>query len=420
MFKHTSLFTTALEIAALGGALLIAGCGNKKAENKAETAAGTSAPATPGVTATEIKIGQSMPYSGPASAFGAIGKAETAYFKMINDQGGINGRKITFVSLDDSYVPAKAVENTRKLVEGEGVAVVFNSVGTANNLAVQKYLNDKKVPQLFVATGADKWADYKNAPWTIGFQPTYRQEAKVLGAYLLKEKPSAKLCVLFQNDDFGKEYFTGLHESLGDKYDKIVIKTASYEPSDPTIDSQIVSLQAAGCDTLLSAATPKFAGQAIRRVYDIGWKPLHLMSGVSISRTAVLEPAGLEKSTGLIAAGYIKDITDPALADDPGLNEYREFVKKHMPGAEVNEGLQVYGYGVSQLLVKVLTQCGNDLSRENIMKQAKNVKNLQLGVIAPDILVNTGETDYRPIQQLQLVRFNGNNFVAIGSIITSD
>jgi branched-chain amino acid transport system substrate-binding protein len=428
MSKQKSSFTTVLKITTLAGAALIAGCGNKKAETKADTTGSSAAPgtppaadkSTPGVTASEIKIGQSVPYSGPASAYSAIAKTELAYFKMINEKGGINGRKLALISLDDGYVPAKAVENTRKLVEGEGVAVMFNSLGTAHNMAVQKYLNDKKVPQLFVATGADKWADPKNYPWTIGFQPTYRQEGKTLATYLLKEKPAAKLCVLHQNDDFGKEYLAGLREIFGDKYDKLVIKTATYEATDPTIDSQIVTLQGAGCDTLLTVATPKFAAQSIRRAFDIGWKPLHLMTGVSISRTAVLGPAGLDKSTGLITASYIKDITDPALADDAGLNEYRAFMKQYLPDADVNDGNQVYAFAVSQALVKVLTQCGNDLSRENIMKQARSLSNIQLGVLVPGVMLNTGENDYRPISHLQLARFNGNNFVGIGPVMEAE
>jgi branched-chain amino acid transport system substrate-binding protein len=396
---------------------VVGGC--KTAENKepppsTSTPAGGSASApaaaTPGVTATEIKIGQSMPYSGPASAYGAIGKGAQAYFKMINDKGGINGRKVTLISLDDGYLPAKAVENTRKLVEGENVALIFNNVGTANNLAIQKYLNDKKVPHLFVATGADRWSDHVKFPWTMGFQPCYRQEAKVYSGYLLKEKPDARLCVLYQNDDFGKEYLTGLREGLGDKHDKIVIKTLSYEVSDPTVDSQVVSLQAAGCDTLLTAAGPKFAAQVIRRIHDIGWKPLHLLTGTSVSRGAVLQPAGLDKATGIITAGYIKDIADPSLADDPGMNEYRAFAKAYLPGVDLMDGNLVYAFGVSQLLARVLTQAGDDLSRENIMKQAANLKDIQLGVIAPGILINTSPTDFRPYSQYRLARFNGNFF----------
>jgi len=413
MSNQTSRVT--LPIAALAAAgLLIAACNPKKAEDKAPAA---DKSATPGVTATEIKIGQSIPYSGPASAYGVLGKGAAAYFKMVNDKGGINGRKLTLVSLDDGYSPAKAVENVRKLVENDSVALIFNNVGTANNAAVQKYLNDKKVPQLFVASGSDRWADPEHFPWTIGFQPSYRSEAKVYAQYFQKEKPAAKLCVLYQNDDYGKEYLTGLREVLGDAYDKMVIKTASYEVSDPSVDSQLVSLQAAGCDTLLTAATPKFAAQTIRKVFDLKWQPLHLLSNVSISRTAVLAPAGLDKSTGIVTAGYIKDITDPELANDPGLNEYRAFAKQYLTGLETNDGTLVYAFGVSQALVQVLTQCGGDLSRDSIMKQAASLSKLQLGVIADGITINTTATDFRPYKQLQLARFNGNNFVAFGQVL---
>jgi branched-chain amino acid transport system substrate-binding protein len=428
--KQLPFVTTALRVMAFAGAglLTISGCERKTAETKEApgSAAASGAPAaadkpgTPGVTATEIKIGQSMPYSGPASAYGVLGKGETAYFKMINDRGGINGRKLTLISLDDAYTPAKAVENVRKLVESEGVAFLFNNVGTANNAAVQKYLNDKQIPQLFVATGADRWADPQHFPWTIGFQPSYRTEAKIYARYLLKDKPAAKLCVLFQNDDFGKDYLAGLKDVFGARYDKIVVKTESYEVTDPTIDSQIVTLQAAGCDTLLTAATAKFGAQAIRKVYDLGWKPLHIISNVSISRTSVLAPAGLDKSTGLVTAGYIKDITDPDLADDPGLNEYRAFARQYLTGLETNDGALVYAFGVSMALEKLLTQCGNDLSRENIMKQAANLSKLQLPVIVPGIEINTAATDFRPYQQMQLARFNGDHFKPFSDILTED
>ncbi|HEU4729226.1 MAG TPA: ABC transporter substrate-binding protein [Kofleriaceae bacterium] len=416
--SKSTLATILLTVAALTG------CNTKKANDRpsggSQSAAAASGGGTPGVTATEIKIGQSMPYSGPASAYGNIGKGEAAYFKMINDKGGINGRKITLISLDDSYAPPKAVENVRKLVEDEGVALIFNNVGTAANTAVQKYLNDRKVPQLFIASTADKWADPAHFPWTMGFAPTSKGEAKVYAHYLMKDKPDAKLCVLFQNDDFGKDYLRGLKEGLGDRYDKFVIKTMSYEVTDPTIDSQVVSLQAAGCDTLLSAATPKFAAQAIRKVYDLGWKPLHLMSNASISRSAVLAQAGLDKSKDLVTAGYIKDITDPTLADDPGLNEYRAFARQYLAGLDQDDGTFVYAFGVSMTLVHVLTQCGNDLSRENIMKQAASVTRLQLPTVAPGIEVHTSSTDYQPLSQLILARFNGNNFVPFSEVQSAE
>jgi branched-chain amino acid transport system substrate-binding protein len=431
MSKPKSLVMTALEIAALAGLGLglatALGC-NKKAENK--EAAGSAAPAaaagdksasaTPGITATEIRIGQSIPYSGPASAYAMLGKGEAAYFKMVNDKGGINGRKINFISLDDGYSPPKAVENVRKLVESEGVALIFGNVGTAHNAAVQKYLNDRKVPHLFVASGADRWADPEHFPWTIGFQPSYRGEAHIYARYLLKEKPGAKLCVLYQNDDFGKEYLTGLKEVFGDQTDKILIKTASYEVTDPTADSQVVSLQAAGCDALLTAATPKFAAQTIRKVADLGWKPLHMLSNVSATRTAVLAPAGLDKSTGIITAGYLKDINDPKLANDPGMNEFRAFAKQYLEGLDSTDAILTYAYGAAQTMVQVLRQCGNDLSRDNIMKQAASLHKIQLSVAGDGALVETSATDFRPFQQVQLGRFNGNNFDTFGDVLTID
>jgi branched-chain amino acid transport system substrate-binding protein len=374
----------------------------------------------PGVTATEIKIGQTMPYSGPASAYGTIGKGEAAYVKMVNEKGGINGRKITLISLDDGYSPPKAVEQTRKLVEDEGVAFIFNSVGTANNLAVQGYLNEKKVPQLFVASGADKWADPARFPWTMGWQPSYRGEAKAYAAYLLREKPSAKVCVLYQNDDFGKDYLTGLREGLGDKHDKVVVKTASYEVTDPTVDSQIVTLQGAGCDTLITAATPKFGAQTIRKVFDIGWKPFHIMSNVSVSLTAVLKPAGVDKAVGLITAGYLKDPNDPTLENDPGMVAYREFATQYAPDIDWHDGNLLYGYSVSMSLVKVLEQCGNDLSRENIMKQAASLSKVPVPTSPDGIVVNTGPTDYRPISQLHLAKFNGKYFEPFGDLLDAE
>ncbi len=401
--------TTAPRLAALiGGCLILAaGCGKKDS-------------GTPGVTATEIKIGQTMPYSGNASAYGVIGKTETAYFKMINDKGGINGRKINLVSLDDGYAAPKTVEQTRKLVENEGVAFIFGSVGTAANTAIQKYLNDKQVPHLFIATGADKWADPQNHPWTIGWQPSYRTEAKIYARYLSKEKPDAKLCVLYQNDDFGKDYLTGLKDALGAQYDKVVVKTASYEVSDPTVDSQIVALQGAGCDTLLTAATPKFGAQSIRKVFDLGWKPTHFISNVSASLTAVLQPAGLDKSTGLITALYLKDNNDPNNANDAAMNDYRAFAKQYLAGVDPNDLNAVYGYGVSWSLVKVLEACGNDLSRANVMKQATSLSKLAAPVLITGIVIDTSATDFRPISQMRLARFNGTNFASFSDLISGD
>jgi branched-chain amino acid transport system substrate-binding protein len=424
MSKRNRYVVTTLKLAALTGLGLglIAGCNKKKPEGSggggSATAGGDKAAAagTPGVTATEIKIGQTMPYSGPASAYGVIGKADVAYFKMINDKGGINGRKINLISLDDGYSPPKAVEQTRKLVESEGVALIFNSLGTATSTAVQGYLNDKKIPQLFVATGADKWANPTKFPWTMGWQPSYRAEAKVYAAYIQKEKPAAKVCVLYQNDDFGKDYLAGLHDGLGDQFDKLVIKTASYEVTDPTVDSQIVALQGAGCDALITAATPKFAAQTIRKVFDLAWKPLHLLSNVSVSRTSVLKPAGLDKSTGIITAAYLEDVNDPSLASNPGVTGFRAFAKQYTPDLDPDDANLLYAYGVSMTLAKVLEQCGNDLSRENIMKQAANLQKFALPIAPAGISIETSASDFRPFQQFQLARFNGTFFESVGAV----
>ncbi|HEU4729092.1 MAG TPA: ABC transporter substrate-binding protein [Kofleriaceae bacterium] len=414
----TSTLSSLFGYIILAGVLVVAGCAKKKNEGKSSSGAtgAASDKATPGVTATEIKIGQCMPYSGPASSYGAIGKGDVAFFKMINEKGGINGRKINLISLDDGYNPAKAVELTRKLVEDEGVAFVYNSVGTANNSAVQSYLNQKKVPQLFVATGADKWGDPGKFPWTMGWQPSYRIESKIYAQYLMKEKPAAKVCVIYQNDDFGKDYLIGLKEGFGDQYDKFVIKSVSYEVTDPTVDSQVVTMQAAGCDTVVTAATPKFAAGVIRKIFDIGWKPLHIVSNVSVSLTAVLKPAGLDKSTGIITGLYLKDPNDPALANDPGMVEYKAFMKQYLPELDPNDGNTVYAYNVSTTLAKVLTECGNDLSRENIMKHAASLSKFAIPLGLPGLEINTSATDFRPISQLQLSRFNGTNFERIADI----
>ena len=433
MFKRNRLVTSAItlsasaKLAVFGSVVLVVGCGKQPQDSGATgSAAAGGAPAAssgagmPGVTAGEIKIGQSMPYSGAASAYGAIGKGEVAFFKMINEQGGINGRKVNLISYDDAYVPAKAVEMTRKLVESDSVAFIFNSVGTANNTATQKYLNDKKVPQLFVATGADKWADPVKFPWTIGWQPSYRVESKVYALNILKENANAKVCVLYQNDDFGKDYLAGLKDGLGDKYDKIVVKTASYETSDPTVDSQVVTLQGAGCDTLIAAATPKWGAGAIRKVADIGWKPKFFMSNVSISIPAVLKPAGVEKAVGLISAQYLKDPASPEFEGDPGMKEYKDFMKKYMPDHDASDTNTIFAFAVSTTLVHVLKQCGNDLSRENIMKQAASLQKFNLPVALGGIELNTSATDFRVFSQMQLAKFNGTTFERFGDIVSAD
>jgi branched-chain amino acid transport system substrate-binding protein len=375
---------------------------------------------TPGVTPTEIKLGQTMPYSGPASSYGVIGKASAAYFKMVNEKGGVGGRKISLISLDDGYAPPKTVEHTRRLVEKDQVALIFNSLGTAPNTAIQKYLNKKGIPQLFVATGADKWSDYKGNRWTMAWQPSYRVEARIYAKYISQTKPDARICVLYQNDDFGKDYIAGLKDVLGASYGKKVVKEASYEVTDPTVDSQVVDLKASGCNALVTAATPKFAAQAIRKVHDIGWKPLHFMTNVSVSIGAVMQPAGMDKAVGIITGAYLKDPNDPAFKNDPGMNEWRAFMKKYLPGADTTDVSYVYGYAVSETLVQVLKQCGTDFSRENIIKQAASIKGFTPSLALPGLALNTSATDYRPFSQMQLAKFNGKTFERFGNVISGE
>jgi branched-chain amino acid transport system substrate-binding protein len=385
----------------------------------AGVALGTSASAdeTPGVTADEIKIGNTMPYSGPASGYGVIGRTEAAFFKMINDQGGVAGRKLTFISLDDGYSPPKTVEQTRKLVEETGVAFIFSSAGTATNTAVQKYLNDRGIPQLFVATGADKWGNYNKFPYTIGFSASYRTEAQIYAKYILANRPQARIGILYQNDDFGKDYLLGLRDVLADKFDSMVVKSVSYEATDPTIDSQISSLQTAGVDTFVLAAIAKFAAQGIRRTYDLGWKPLFFLSMVSSSVGMVINPTGPEKAIGIITATAGKDPTDPALNDDPWVKEWRAFVTRYMPDADQTGGADLYAYVVSQTLVQVLKQCGNDFSRANVMRQATNLHDFELPALLPGITVNTSPTNYHPIRRMQLERWNGKTWERFGEVI---
>ena len=371
----------------------------------------------PGVTATEIKIGQTEAYSGPASAYGAIGRGLTAFFKRVNDQGGIAGRRINFISVDDGYLPPKAVEQTRRLVEQEGVSFMLNGLGTPSNSAVQKYLNQKKVPQLFVSSGADKWANPKDFPWTIGWQPSYRTEAQVYAKYILQNKPDGKLAVLYQNDDFGKDYVTGLRDVLGDRYDRMLAKAVSYEVTDPTIDSQVVTLQGSGADVLVTAATPKFAAQTIRKIYDLSWKPLHLLTDVSGSVASVINPAGPERAVGIVLGGYLKEISDPAWSDDPGMNEWRAFMKEYMPDSDVADANYAFSYGIGGTAVQMLKQCDSNFSRENILKQATNLQSLQLPTLLPGITVSTSPTNYHPIRQLQLQRWNGTRWERFGNVI---
>jgi len=372
---------------------------------------------TPGVTATEIKVGHTNPYSGPASAYGVLGKLEQAYFnKMVNEQGGVAGHKIDFISYDDGYSPPRTVEQIRKLVEQDKVAFTFNTLGTPTNSAIQRYMNQRKVPQLFVATGADKWGNYKEFPWTIGWQPSYRTEAQIYTKYMLQQKPDLKLAILYQNDDFGKDYPAGVKDVLGDKFDKMVT-TATYEVTDPTIDSQITGLQASGADVLLVIATPKFAAQAIRKVHDLNWKPMFFMTNVAISVGAVINPAGPENAIGMISAGYLKDSTDPEWKDDAGMKEWRAFMDKYMPGADQTDAGYVAAYAVSDTMLKVLKQCNGDFSRENVMKQATNLHDVSNPLLLPRIKINTSPTNYHPIRAMQLMKWDGKTWVRFGEII---
>jgi branched-chain amino acid transport system substrate-binding protein len=368
----------------------------------------------PGASDTEIKFGQTLPYSGPASAYGIIGKVQAAYFKMINESGGINGRKLNFISLDDGYSPPKTVEMVRRLVEQDEVLFLMNTLGTPSNTAIHRYMNAKKVPHLFLATGASKWNDPKNFPWTIGFNPSYNNEGRLYAQEILRTRPNAKIAVLMQNDDYGKDYFNGFSDGLGAKAKTMIVAQATYEVTDPTIDSQIVTLQSSGADTLFNITTPKFAAQAIRKVADIGWKPVHYLNNVSSSVGSVLAPAGLDKAKGLISMQYIKDPTDPHLVNDPVMKEYFAFMKKYVPDLNVNDGSATYGYAVAQLMVQVLTQCGDNLTRENIMRQAANLKNFQIPMALPGVLANTSPEDFAVFQTMQLVQFDGKTWVAHG------
>jgi branched-chain amino acid transport system substrate-binding protein len=373
-----------------------------------------------GATDTEIKIGNIMPYSGPASAYGVIGKTEAAYFKKINDAGGINGRKINFISYDDGYSPPKTVEQARKLVESDEVLFIFNSLGTPPNSAIQKYMNSKKVPQLFVATGATKWNDPKDFPWTMGWQPSYQSEARIYAKYLLKEKPGAKIAVLYQNDDYGKDYVKGLKEGLGAKAASKIIAEESYETTEPTIDNHIVKLKSTGADVFFNVTTPKFAAQAIKKIAEIEWKPLHLLNNVSYSVGSVIKPAGFENAQGIISAAYLKDVSDPQWDNDPGMKQFLDFLAKDFPEGNKLDASVIVGYGVAQTMVQVLKQCGDNLTRENIMKQAASLKDFRTEVLLPGIKINTSATDFAPISQLQLVQFKGERWQLFGDVISGD
>ncbi len=372
--------------------------------------------ADPGVTATEIKIGHTNPYSGPASAYGTIGKAIGAYFKKINDEGGINGRKINLITLDDGYSPPKTVEMVRKLVEQDQVLLLFQTLGTPSNTAIWKYMNDEQVPQLFVATGATKWGDPKGHPWTMGWQPTYQTEGHIYAQYVLKNVPDAKVGILFQNDDYGKDYLKGFKDSLGDVAKKVIVLEQSYEVTDPTVDSQIVNLKNSGANVFFNITTPKFAAQAIKKAADIGWKPVHLLNNVSSSVGAVLKPAGLDASKGVITTQYLKDPTDPQWKNDQGFKDWVAFMDKYYPDGNKADSFNVYGYSVAQSLVQVLRQSGNDLSRANVMKQAAALKDFVVPMLLPGIKINTSPTDFYPIEQEQLARFDGERWVLFGEI----
>ena len=385
----------------------------------AATAANAQKKYGPGASDTEIRIGNIMPYSGPASSYGVIGKTEAAYFNKINAEGGINGRKITFISYDDAYSPPKAIEQARKLVEGDEVLLIFQPLGTPSNSAIQKYMNAKKVPQLFVATGATKWGDPKDFPWTMGWQPNYQSEGRIYAKYILDHYPNGKIAVFWQNDDAGRDQVKGLRDGLGDKAN-MIIADKSYEVSDPTIDSQIVALHDSGADIFFSWAAPKGSAQAIRKVGELGWKPRFFLANVSTSVAGVLKPAGLENAKDIISTAYLKDPTDPAWKDDPGVKTWRAFMEKYYPDGDKTNSNNVYGYAVAQTMVQVLRQCGDDLTRENIMKQAANLKNFSTEMMLPGIKINTGPDDFFPIEQMQLMKFDGEAWRLFGDVITGE
>ncbi len=394
----------------LSAALVFTASGSAYAQKKYDT----------GATDTEIKIGNIMPYSGPASAYGVIGKTEAAYFQMVNENGGINGRKVNFISYDDAYSPPKAVEQVRKLVESDEVLVVFNPLGTPSNTAIQKYLNSKKVPQLFVATGATKWNDPKNFPWTIGWQPSYQSEAQIYAKYLMKEKPDAKVAILYQNDDFGKDYLKGTKDGFGDKASKMILMEESYEISEPTIDSHIVKIKAANPDVLLIYTTPKFAAQTIKKAAGLGWRPLQILTNVSLSVGSVMQPAGFDNGQGVLSANYGKDPGDPQWKDDAGLKKWHAFMDKYMPGADKADSGTIYGYGAAQTLHKALEMSGDNLTRENVMKQAASLKDFTPDTLLPGIKINTSATDFAPVQQLQMMRFNAGKWELFGDVFSAD
>ncbi|MGY8636452.1 ABC transporter substrate-binding protein [Bradyrhizobium sp. 14AA] len=373
-----------------------------------------------GATDTEIKIGNIMPYSGPASAYGVIGKTEEAYFRKINAEGGINGRKINFISYDDAYSPPKTVEQARKLVESDEVLLIFQSLGTPPNTAIQKYMNAKKVPQLFVATGATKWDDPKDFPWTMGWQPNYQTEARIYAKYILKERPNARIAILYQNDDYGKDYVKGLKDGLGTKAASMIVVEESYEVAQPTIDSSIVKLKSMDADVFFNVTTPKFAAQAIKKMHEIGWKPMHFLNNVSVSIGSVMKPAGFEASEGIISSNYYKDPTDQQWKNDAAMKAWNEFLEKYYPEANRTDSAVMYGYIAAQGLVHVLKACGDDLTRANVMKQAANINDFEPAGLLPGIKANTSPTDFAPLSQVQLMRFKGESWELFGDVLSSD
>jgi branched-chain amino acid transport system substrate-binding protein len=372
---------------------------------------------TPGVSATEIKIGNTMPYSGPASSYSVIGRTESAFFNMVNDQGGVAGRKVNFISLDDGYSPPKTVEDVRQLVEQDEVDFCFQNLGTPCNSAIAAYMNQHKVPQLFVGSGASKWSDFKKYPWTMGWQPNYRTEAQIYTKHLLENVKDTKLGILYQNDDFGKDYPTGVRDILGDKWDAVVVKNVSYETTDATIDSQISELQGAGANVILVAGIPKFAAQSIRKVSDLGWKPTFYMTNVSTSVGTVIQPAGPEKAIGMLSTQYLKDPTDPTWTNDQGMKDWRAFMAKYNPSGDVTDAATVFAYGISLTMLQVLKQCGNDFSRENVMKQAENLHDVDNPTLLPGIKISTTPNDHRPIKAMQMVKWDGKTWVRFGGLI---
>jgi branched-chain amino acid transport system substrate-binding protein len=373
-----------------------------------------------GASDTEIKIGNTMPYSGPASAYGVFGKVAAAYFRKVNEEGGINGRRINFISYDDAYSPPKTVEQARKLIESDGVLLLFGSLGTATNSAIQKYVNTNKVPQLFIATGASKWNDPQKFPWTMSWQPNYQSEAHIYAKYVLQTRPDAKIGIFYQNDDYGKDFLKGLKDGLGARAEQMIVAEESYEVSEPTIDTHIVKLKASGADVLFDVATPKFAAQAIRKVGEIGWKPMHILNYVAAFVGTVLRPAGYENAQDIISAAYLKDTSDSQWDDDPGMKEFYAFLAKYFPEGDRLDGGTIASYGLSQTMVQVLKQCGDDLTRENVMRQAANLKDFRTEVLLPGVKVNTSPTNYAPINQLQLMKFKGEKWQLFGDVISAD